>query len=39
MVILSRYLRDLSPNEGGRSIKDPKNYPQGVALEMQFWYS
>ena len=37
MVILARYLRDLPPNEGGRSIKDPKNYPLGVALEMQLW--
>ena len=32
-----RYLRDLPPNEGGRSIKDPKSYPQGVVLEMQLW--
>ena len=37
MVILARYWRDLPPNEGGRSIKDPKNYPLGVALEMQLW--
>ena len=35
MVTLDRYLRDLPPNEGGRSIKDRKNYPLGVAVEMQ----
>ena len=34
MVILARYFRDLPPNEGGGSIKGPKNYPLGVALEM-----
>ena len=34
MIILARYLRDLSPNEGGRSMKDRKNYPLGVALQL-----
>ena len=37
LVILARYLRDLPPDEGGRSIKDRKNNPLGVALEMQLW--
>ena len=35
MVSLARYLRDLPPNEGGRSIKDRRNYPLGVAVETQ----
>ena len=35
MVTLDRYLRDLPPNEGGRSIKHHKNYPLGVAVETQ----
>ena len=35
MVTLDRYLRDLPPNEGGRSIKDHKKYPVGVAVETQ----
>ena len=35
MVSLARYLRDLPPNEGGRSIKDHRNYPLGVAVETQ----
>ena len=33
MVSLDWYLRDLPPNEGGRSIKYHKNYPLGVAVE------
>ena len=36
MVTLARYLRDLPPYEGGRLIKDHKNYPLGVAVETQF---
>ena len=35
MVTLARYLRDLPPYEGGRLIKDHKNYPLGVAVEKQ----
>ena len=35
MVTLDGYLRDLPPNEGGRLIKDHKNYPLGVAVETQ----
>ena len=35
MVTLDWYLRDLPPNEGGRLIKDHKNYPRGVAVETQ----
>ena len=35
MVILARYVRDLPPNEGGRSIKYHKNYPLSVAVETQ----
>ena len=35
MVTLDRYLRDFPPNEGGRLIKDHKNYPLGVAVEKQ----
>ena len=36
MVTLDRYVRNLPPNEGGRSIKYHKNYPLGVAVETQF---
>ena len=36
MVTLDGYLRDLPPNEGGRSIKYHKIYPLGVAVETQF---
>ena len=39
MVTLAWYLREVPPNKGGRSIKDHKNYPLGVAVETQFWYS
>ena len=35
MVTLDWYLRDLPLHEGGRSIKDHKNYPLGVAVETQ----
>ena len=36
MVTLDGYVRDLPPpNEGGRSIKDHKNYPLGVTVETQ----
>ena len=31
MVSLARYLRDLLPNEGGRSIKDHGNFSLRVA--------
>ena len=35
MVSLARYLRDLPPNEGGRSIKDHGNFSLRVAAETQ----
>ena len=35
MVSLARYLRDLPPNEGGRSIKDHGNFSLRVAVETQ----
>ena len=35
MVTLAWHLREVLRNKGGRSVKDHKNYPLGVAVETQ----